>query len=261
MSRLARSSILLALCLPVFAAPPVLEAPNRAAVPANQLAVAGNACGPAALLNAFRFGNPHWNRASDAIAGENDKQRISQIIRGPGMRPSSHIKGRNRWSRHGVNVADLHDMANDLTRGHYLPEVGHEVLFRTGKETQEKLLARTHRRLAISMEKGLPPVLSVRRHVLRGKAWVALEAHFVTVTSVPRKLEKGTRSFEIGYIDPWGGRPARGTIRIPDRPVLADAAKDSPCLEADFPAAGVGKKLVKKGESSVLAAAAALGRW
>ena len=46
-----------------------LVAANPEFKPLNQLRVSGNACGPAALLNAFRFGNTDWQRASNAITG------------------------------------------------------------------------------------------------------------------------------------------------------------------------------------------------
>lgn len=257
--------LLLAFSLSVAAAPPLREAPNPTATPADQLSIAGNACGPAALLNAFRYGNADWQRASNALPGENDRQRLQYIIRGPGMRPSTHLKGRARWSRRGVNIADLQDIANELTQGQYLPQMTQQVLFRQPGETPEKLLRRVHKLFNTSLEKGLPPVISLRRHVLRTKDgashWTVLDAHFVTLTSLPRKLDKNARSFAVTYVDPWGGKVRQGVIGIPDRPLLAATAADSPCLEAVFPDAAVGKKLVRKGESSALAAAAALGRW
>jgi hypothetical protein len=261
MFRLAASSLWLALCLIGRAAP---EPP--AAVPANQLVVAGNACGPTALLNAFRFGNPAWQRASNAIAGDTDKQRITRIIRERGMRPSSHLIGHPRWSRKGVNLADLCDIANELTRGHFLPLVSQEVLFLKPGETQEKLLKRVHQRLDTSIAKGLPPVISLRRYAKRGQngkppEWIVLDAHFVTLTALPHKLEKGARSFPISYIDPWGGKLCQGVISLPERPILADSAATSPCLEAVFPQASVGKKLIHPGELTGLTVAAVLGRW
>ena len=256
MFRLAASSLWLALCLLARAAPG----------PANQLVVAGNACGPTALLNAFRFGNPAWQRASNAIAGDTDKQRISNIIRQRGMRPSSHLVGHPRWSRKGVNIADLCDIANEMTRGHFLPLVSQEVLFLTPGETQEKLLKRVHQRLATSIAKGLPPVISLRRYAKRGHdskppEWIVLDAHFVTLTAVPHKLDKGAVSFPISYIDPWGGKICQGGISLPGRPILADSAAASPCLEAAFPQASVGKKAIRPGEPTGLTVSAVLGRW
>lgn len=255
------SKILLATALAATAAPDLREAPNAGATPANQLVVSGNACGPTALLNAFRFGDASWQRASDALTGETDKQRIYTIIREYGMRPSAHITGRPRWSKKGVNIADLTDIANEMTRGRYLPQVSQDVLFRGSRETPAKLLARTHSRFETSLKKGLPPLISLRRYVKRGGAWMAVEAHFVTLTAVPRKFDKNARSFSIRYVDPWGGKSCQGAIGLPDIPVLAGAAVDSPCLVAEFPDASVGRKLVRRGETSTLVPAAVLGRW
>ena len=42
---------------------------------------------------------------------------------------------------------------------------------------------------------------------------------------------------------------------------LAAEAAESPCLEADFPEAAVGKKLLRPGEVSTLTVVAVLGRW
>ena len=266
-----RRLVLRSLLLPLFgaaamAAPPIREAPNPTAVPVNQLVVAGNACGPAALLNAFRFGNPDWQRASNAVAGANDRERILTIIREIGMRPSKQTPGRARWSRRGVNVADLHDMADEMTAGHMLPHLSDETFFLLPRETPETLLRRVHRRLETSLAKGLPPVLSLRRFALRspsGQApqWVVIDAHFVTLTALPRKLEKHARSFSVSYIDPWGGRHCQGEIRIPNRPVLATTAGASSCLEAAFPQTSVGAKQVRKGQETVLVLPAAIGRW
>lgn len=252
--------------LSAAAAPSAREAPNPSAVPANQLCVAGNACGPAAILNAFRFGNPDWQRASDAIAGKDDRERILRIIREIGMRPSKHSPGHARWSRRGVSVADLRDMADEMCAGKFLPQLSEEVFFLIPRETSENLLRRVHQRLETSLAKGLPPVLSLRRFALRrqpGKApqWVIIDAHFVTLTSIPRKLGKSSRSFPVSYIDPWGGKRCQGAIGIPARPVFPDSAGTTSCLEAVFPQALVGKKLVRHGEETMLAVSAAIGRW
>ncbi|MEO5716044.1 MAG: hypothetical protein ABIT37_21365 [Luteolibacter sp.] len=240
---------------------PLREAPNPSATPANQLVVSGNACGPTALLNTFRFGNTDWQRAYTTIKGTTDKERIYTLIRESGMRPSNHLKGRTRWSRKGVNIADLCDMANETARGKMLPLISQEVLFLKKGETPEKLLQRVQQRLDVSLAKGLPPILSLRRYVRRADGWVVLDAHFVTLLSLPKKLEKGARSFPVTYADPWGGKIRTGSIAIAGRPVLSDPSGVSPCLEAVFPQSSVGKKLVRSGEQSTLTLSAALGRW
>jgi hypothetical protein len=248
------------------AAPPLREVANPAAVPVNQLVVSGNACGPAALLNAFRFGNNNWRRASDAIAGENDRERVLTVIREIGMRPSKSVPGRPRWSRRGVNVADLRDMANEMTAEHWLPQVGEEMCYLKPRETPEKLLRRVHARLRVSLAKGLPPILSLRRHALRVQSgqpaqWTSIDAHFVTIMAVPGRLEKNARSFSVRYIDPWGGRFCEGEIRIPAQVVMPDGNGRPACLEACFPQSSVGAKLVRQGEKTVVVPAAVIGRW
>lgn len=259
------SSIFLAWAAIAHAAPLIREAPNGSATPADQLALAGNACGPTALLNAFRFGNASWQQAAARLPGQSDRERVAAIVRTYGMRPSQHLAGKPRWSKKGVNLADLADIANEMTRGLYLPAMHREVLFLQERESSEQLLRRTHGRIATSLSRGLPPVMSLRRYVKRGTAgraaWPVLDAHFVTIKSVPAKLERGAPSFPVTYIDPWGGQIAEGWIAISSSGVLAAPGAPSPCLEANFPKAAVGKKLVRKGEQSSLTVAALLGRW
>lgn len=234
--------------------------------PVNQLVVSGNACGPAALLNAFRFGDDGWHKAGDAVKGANDKERILTVIREIGMRPSKHLPGRARWSRRGVGVADLRDMANEMTTGMFLPTLGEEVFFLKPRETPEKLLERVHGRFAKSVRKGFPPIVSLRRHALRTQKsgppqWIVIDAHFVTLTKIPADLTKGARGFGVGYIDPWGGKFAEGTIRIPDPPQMADGSGQASCLEAVFPKTAVGSRLLRNNEKSFIAVSAAIGRW
>ena len=83
------------------------EAAHMDAKPVDQLVVAGNACGPAALLNSFRFGNDSWRGVYDSVKGDGEREKIRTVIRDIGMRPSRHLPGRARWSRGGVSVADL----------------------------------------------------------------------------------------------------------------------------------------------------------
>lgn len=246
-------------------AQPMRDAPNPGAAAVDQLSIAGNACGPAAVLSAFRFGSEGWQKAATAVGGESDRQKLRKIILEIGMRPSKSLGGRPRWSKSGVNVADLCDMANEMTRGLYLPNLGYEVMIQKPKESQADLLKRVHQRLEKSLAKGVPPVVSIRRFVKRKGSWTIVEGHFVTVISIPRKLERGATSFPVTYLDPWGGRRSHGTMAISNKEfVTANGHADpmfAPCLEAVFPQALVGKNRVAKGEETMLAVSAAIGRW
>jgi len=234
--------------------------------PVNQLVVAGNACGPAALLNAFRFGSSNWQRAASALDGSNDKERLLTIIREFGMRPSRDVPGHPRWSRRGVSVEDLRDIANQMTSGKFLPYLSAEVFFITAGESPEQLLQRVQRRLTTSLAKGFPPVISLRRYALRSQPaqppqWVVIDAHFVTLTAIPRRLDKSDRTFVVSYLDPWGGRSLQGNIGIPPQPLFATPAGLAACLVADFPHTAVGLEKIRHGEATVLTVAAAIGRW
>ncbi|MCW1883207.1 hypothetical protein OKA04_00600 [Luteolibacter flavescens] len=175
--------------------------------------------------------------------------------------PSATLKGRKRWTNAGINVEDLVVATNEMTRPLYLPAVAQDDLFMRKGEKPEALLRRTHQRLEKSLAKGVPPVLSLRRFVLRGGKWEALQGHFVTVTAVPRKLGRGQSAFAFTYLDPWGGKRTQGEFRISPGPILAAPGQESPCLEVLAPAANIGKKEVRRGETTVIIPAAVIGRW
>lgn len=242
------------------------EAPNLSAVPVNQLVVSGNACGPAALLNAFRFGNACWQRAGSAVVGASDKERVTTMIREIGMRPSKNLPGHPRWSRRGVSVSDLRDMANEMTAGLSLPPMREDVIFLNPRESPEELVRRAYQRIDSSLARGLPPIVSLRRYAWRqlpGTApqWVVIDAHFVTLTAIADRLEKNARTFAVDYIDPWGAKRCQGSIGIPQRPIFPMPTGGSSCLAAEFPQSPVGKSLVHRGELTVLVPAAIIGRW
>jgi len=223
---------------------------------ANQLAVSGNACGPAALLNSLRFADDPWRNALASIDGETDRGQLHTLIRRHGLRPSPHMGGRPRWNRRGINVADLTDVANEITAPHALPPIRHEILIKNSTESPSRQLARTHRLLETSLAHGLPPILSVRRFALRGGEWTVIDAHFVSITEVSRRLLRNAESFSITYIDPWGGEHHQGEIRIS----MESNGTPSPFPEANLPNANVGKNRLRAGETSILAASAVIGR-
>ena len=227
----------------------------------NQLAVSGNACGPAALINSIRFADTRWQGAYRVIDGETDRGQLFTIIRRHGMRPSPHLGGRMRWSRRGVNVIDLADIANEITAATGLPEIHHDILAPNPGETPARQLVRTHRRLETSLARGLPPVLSIRRFALREntdgvREWTGIDAHFVTITHVPRRLPRNAEFFTVQYIDPWGAHHHEGEIRLGD-----SSSSAIPFPEARFPSANVGKNRVRSGEKTILVASAVIGRW
>ncbi|MCW1923213.1 hypothetical protein OKA05_11670 [Luteolibacter arcticus] len=237
------------------------EAPKADAAPVNQLSISGNACGPSALLSSFRCGNDAWQRAASSLPGTTDREQLGQWIRRHGLLPSETLRGRKRWTSAGINVEDLVAATNEMTKPLYLPAVSQDDLFLRRGEKREALLRRTHQRLEESLSKGIPPLLSLRRFVLRDGKWIALQGHFVTVTAVTRKLGRGESSFSFVYLDPWGGKRGQGTLRVPTTSLVASPGLTSPCLEAIVPAANIGKKEVRRAETTAVVPAAVVGRW
>lgn len=245
-------SLVLAACAPV---PDFYRAQNLSAKPFNQLELAGNACGPAALLNSSRFGSPAWRRISETPPGLTDRERIRSIARGPAMRESSSLPGRARWSRRGINISDLRDVANEIARPERLPELANEALVISPIESKEAHVRRIHGKLARSLAAGVPPIISLRRYALRNGKWTSVQAHFVTATSVPGRLEEGAPGFNVGFIDPLGGKFREGRITPGADPEIDFFA------EADFPDVTFGGNFLRPGEKSILVAAAVLGRF
>lgn len=242
----------LAACAP---SAPFREAENLSAQPFNQLDLAGNACGPAALLNSYRFGKKTWRTLSEQPPDLSDRARIRAIARGPSMRESASLPGRARWSRGGINISDLTDVANEISAGKNLPKLSHTTLVIHPPQTPEKHLRSIHAKLASSLSKGIPPLLSVRLYAERNGKWTSIQGHFVTVTSVPTRLEKGSHHFPIKIIDPLGGKFRQGHLKISSQQGIDFFT------EAEIPGISIGRKSLKPGEKSFLAVSAALGHF
>lgn len=243
-----------------------VHAPNSGAAPVDQLLVGANACGPAALMNSFHTGSEKWRRAFGVMGGTNDKERMRWIIREVGMRSSNHVHASPRWNKRGVGVEDLRDMANDVLAKAYLPTLKKEILFRNGGDSPEELLAQAHKLMRKSLSAGFPPILSLKRYALRKEQdksaqWTVIEGHYVTLTRLPCKLQRGDHGFSVTYVDPWRGRRCDGWIGIPKRAFMEDPAGVSSCLEAAFPEAVIGKARIRRGERTAVAVAAVIGKW
>lgn len=258
--------MLLLACGFAHAEPCWLEAPNHGAAPVDQLLVGANACGPAAMMNAFHSGGEKWRRVFRVMGGKNDKERMAWMIREVGMRSSNHLFARSRWSKRGVGVEDLRDMGNELLEKAYLPSLEADILFLGRGESVERLLERAHKRMRKSLAAGFPPILSLRRYALKKDAgkkaqWAVIEGHFVTLTRMPCKLQRGGQSYAVDYLDPWRGRRCHGLIEIPKLESIVDSNGAPACLEANFPSAMIGKNRVQRGERTVVAVVAVIGDW
>lgn len=236
-------------------------APRQDARPVNQLKIAGNACGPAAVLNSFRFGNDKWSHSISLVPGREDRELLSQWIRRYGLRPSSNLRNKPRWSAQGINAEDLVFAVNEMTRGLNAQRLAYETLVLGKKETDYKLLLRTHDRLDESLDEGVPPILNLQRFVYRRGNWQLLQSHYITIIGVQKKVSRRDHEFRISYIDPWGGVRRDGKIRMPSHQGKNDPPQKLPLLHAILPDTPVGLPQVRRGESTLLVPAGVIGYW
>lgn len=203
-------------------------AANPDAKAANQLAIAGNACGPAAALNSLRFGSTPYQAAAQAIPGENDRSQLRHIILKHGGTWSRHVPQRYRWSRRGINAADLTDVINELTRTSNARSV--QLQIPNGTSAFEK----SYTQLAQSLRSGFPPVVGLRRY----EGVKTIDSHFITILQVPDHLDHNATEFPIRYVDPMGARSLQGIIR-------AQHGKQHTQLIAEMPNTPVGQSKTK----------------
>lgn len=246
-----------------------LRAPNAELQAFNQLLASGNACGPASLLNSFQNGSPKWQALVQTIPGETDKSRLIYVIRRYGLQESHHLKGKKRWTHQGgINLTDLTDIGNEMRGTSWLPMLRNEILLAKSREKHKNLLFRAHSRLAKSMKKGLPPIVSLQRFAQQqGKGqstpqWNVIKGHFIVVTALPKSLSLNATSFPFEYIDPWGGKIRRGIIHVSDSPFQrADEAVKTASLIAEVPNTSVGIEDVQAGQKSTIILSSTLGAF
>ena len=253
---------LAASCSPTIPDGPVIS-PTPDAVAMNQIPINRNGCGPVSLINAYKFGSPKWNQGYQKMQGDSDPAKFQDLVRKFGIHISRH-NGMVRWDRRaGINSLDLTDLANQFqrTRKTNLPPLKLNTLFVRPQESHAQLLHRAHRQLRDSLLRGFPPILSVKRFVQRpngnSSVWKQLHGHFVVLHEIPGRIPKDATSFQIKYIDPWGGVIKTGTIKIPktgffslDSTNQNPKFRRSPTLEINFPQSSLGKNLLRKGEKS-----------
>jgi hypothetical protein len=209
-------------------------APHLGANAADQLAIAGNACGPTALLNAWRFGSPACQSIASSIPGKDDRSQLRHLIVHYGGQRSKHVPQRNRWSRRGINAVDLTDIANAMMQRQNIHPV--TLVLPQG----DRALKKTHQQWARSLRKGFPPVISLRRY----EGTKVIDSHFVTVVRVPDRLDPNASFFTMDYLDPMGARLCQGRIHAP-------SAKQRTQLMAHTPATPVGQSRAR-GETSLV---------
>jgi hypothetical protein len=233
-----------------------IEASNFSFIDQSQ--GAGNACGPASLLNSFGSGSEQFRKVYEHVPGTNDRARIASVIKSWGLKPSVKFPERNRWqNRRGISFTDLQAMSREMSDLRWdAPKPKGELFFLQQNSRDHKLLRTTHQRLAKSLRAGFPPILSVRRFVYRQGYWQSVHGHFVTLTAMPSKLPRNNRTFTIRFLDPLGAKPMTALIALP-----GPNEKGFPCFLVEAPGNKIGTRDVKNREQHHLALAGAIGVW
>ena len=244
-----------------LANPTTVARPNEKAV--NQISIHKQGCGPCCLLNAYKFGSKQWKAPYQAISGSSDQAKFHTLINKYGKRLSSHSLRRRRWSyQTGISAVDLTDIANDIHGETLTTKLIYHNLFIKENESYTSLLKRAHRHFQRSLSQGFPPIISINRFAKQrfrqGYTWTQIHGHYVIVYEIPKSLGIGATSFEIKYLDPWGGKIKTGTIKIPEngfftsthRTNMIRTYRPSPSLQIDFPETSLGKNKLKKGQES-----------
>ena len=233
-------------------------APNLQAKGLNQIPVHKNGCGPASLITAYRFGSLKWNKALKHIPGKTDKEKFDHLVKNHGKVFSKHLSLQRRFDdKHGINIVDLTDLANDFQAKQQLqlPKLKYHSHFLKGKMDHNQLLKKTHTHLTKSLAQGFPPILSIKTFAQVGSRWTQVHGHFVVLYQIPKKLPDDAKSFEVKYIDPWGGNIKTGFIKLPEKAFYATnvatkklVPKRSPLLEVDFPDSLLGSQTLKSNQ-------------
>lgn len=192
-----------------------IERPSEGAT-IDQMLHSKKACGPAAMLNAVKFGAP---AAYQQLLGADEETRLRFVIDRYFRKPSTTSPNAMRFTDlGGTGHADLAAAMRDLAEEHGLPEIISGELLRAVDENSRDFLFRIHRQLLFSLDRGVLPIIALRSQFTQQDeetgewGWRAMADHYVVVFSVPNRLAEGELGFAFEYIDPDGGRMATGFI-------------------------------------------------
>lgn len=182
----------------------------------DQNIFSAKACGPAAVLNAVKFGAPE---VYQRLLGSDEETRLRYVIDRYFRKASVIRDGARRFHEaSGVGHADLAAAMRDLAEEHGLPEVQAGEILRKDDEMEREFVFRVHRLLRGSLRKGVLPIVALRSQVSRQDSetgewrWEAMADHFVVITSVPDELHEKELGFSFEMIDPAGGYTSTGFI-------------------------------------------------
>jgi hypothetical protein len=171
----------------------------------QQLYPKENACVPASLLNALRFGPKTHQAAFERLPGKTDKDKLLHIIEKYGVLPSQ-VEKRDIFNEKGVLADDIPLFLNAILKDFEGEAVDGMYFDRAKDESWPEFLRRVHGKLVHSLSAGFPVVVSVRsfgavKHDDKF-LWEGLGAHAIVITRVPKKLQSYQQGFAFEFIEP-----------------------------------------------------------
>lgn len=173
-----------------------------------------DACAPAALANSLRQGTPSHRSAWSQLTGRDDTARFRYLIDRWFRTPNSALYPRKkRLSFDGVLEEDLAAATNEMLTDLELPTLTSGYLNRSEGESSHEFLTRIHRLIRTSLERGTPPMLSLKTYVAHRQEkrddeidWEPTNHHWVVVTGISTRLRPTDLGVSLDLIDPNGGR-------------------------------------------------------
>ncbi len=173
------------------------------------------ACGPTALLYAFKLGNKGMRGAYSKLPGATDQEKLKSLVSQLSGMPSQVIYHQKRLDeKEGMSAQDLFAAANDL-----LPGLQRMNFDRSEKEGEiGTFLKRVHQNLLNSIANGVPVMAIVVPYMASFEAkknrntWSEHNGHYVVITGVPDALSDDALSFSVEYLDPDTGKVGRANL-------------------------------------------------
>lgn len=172
------------------------------------------ACGPCAVFNAFRFGDPALARLASALPGATGVDKVRDLIARYGGRASVVTPDEPRYlANGGMWDEDIVPFINDCLAGDGVPPVTGERLSLEGGESGVTQMRRVYGELRHSLDAGFPPVVNLQSYSMHRSffhhEWKWMDGHFVTVVGVQNSFPADADGFSMWVADSESGRVLR----------------------------------------------------
>lgn len=163
------------------------------------------ACGPCAIIHAFRYASEDWS--TSGFDKKSYLQQADYITHTLGSTPSTSHTGKTKWNpQRGMSILDLTAIANTLSPRSIIAFPPPSAL-----SAQHKILSK-------SLKKGFPPIISIKQQIhkkfrsQKGYYWIATKGHFVTIIRLSPNIDTENQEFWFDYLDSFDGLIHRASI-------------------------------------------------